>query len=95
MRYLADDGTIFEDEDLCYEYELMLLAKKTNVKFYIGRNRLRDLMNEELHYQVNKVIISSEKDIVDIERFNEVFGVYDNIKSIGIWKEQGYGFKKC
>lgn len=42
-KYVADDGTIFEDEDECYEYELKL--KITNLK---DRVRLFDNTLTEL-----------------------------------------------
>ena len=67
IKYVADDGTIFEDEDRCYEYELKL--KITNLK---GRVRLFDYTMTELPLTVDSFDSCYYIAIYDITAITEI-----------------------
>jgi hypothetical protein len=77
-RYVADDGTIFEDEDECYEYELKL--KIANLK---DRVRLFDDTMTELPLTADSLEYYYYIAIYDIAAIEEIQSICED--DLGIY----------
>ena len=79
--YEAIDGTMFDDEDKCQEYEDALIAKDVTIRMYNAKFELvsNDCIGFDKAAYLN---IQSEKDIEFIEHLCEIEGIWSP------WKEQ-------
>lgn len=97
--YRAFDGTIFENEFDCEEYEFKeIIMKRTNIHVYDKQNHLLPKLNFDDNFDTDgkeyKVVIKDEKDLEDIKAACDFTGFYWDINAIGTWihKKDHNGF---
>lgn len=85
IRYIADDGKVFDDEDDCREYEKQTHygKLKDGVKALDYQFRPVDAFECDVHFYVNILDASFVEDYV--KYCDEYFGISVNIKSPGVW----------
>ena len=86
--YISDDGKIFEDEWECMDYEWRLEHPLTNIHFYDENNKeLTDIFSEESYSKTEKVVVSSEKTLKELQEFANYTGFccYYDIDECGEW----------
>lgn len=92
--YIADDGTEFDDETECYEYEV---GKKhpclMNVKFFDKNGNMFGIDKNHIYaYSTynnsEKIIIHDEDELKDFLWWSEACGwceFYEHINAVGVW----------
>lgn len=89
--YIADDGTEFNDEYACRDYEWMLERKKVFnlIEFYDANgNKIENVMTKEAYNTVWTIVVPTEeaaKAIVDLGDYRG-FNAYNDICSAGTWE---------
>lgn len=84
--YVAFDGTRFDDEFDCMDYEFTLQMKDCKIRAYDSkRHRVNDWYDIDGYSNVHRIIVSDEKDLDDIRRVCEYAGIYNEVNSIGTW----------
>lgn len=85
--YIADDGTRFEDEFRCREYELGLSLRGSGLTFYNKNGEVVDdaetILDAETIYGLE---IEDEKALKVLKNLNDWNGMYYDIDSTGHWK---------
>ena len=89
ITYIAYDGTEFEDELDCINYEMICDLCKGTLKMYIGDKEVcKDVMiTDETYNAVTKIIVNSEYDLELLRRLENEYGFmsYSDINSVGTW----------
>lgn len=95
--YISDDGKIFEDEWECKDYEWRLKHPLTDIHFYDeNNNELTDIFSEESYSKTEKVVVSNEKTLKELQEFADYIGFYCyyDIDECGEWvfdyKKEGF-----
>lgn len=86
--YISDDGKIFEDEFECKDYEWRLKHPLTDICFYDKDNNvLTDIFSEETYSLTERVVITSESTLKDLQEFADYTGYccYYDIDECGEW----------
>lgn len=86
--YVADDGTTFDDEWDCKDYELRQSLSLDDIEVYDeNNNRFDDILSEDAYNKSARVIVKTDKAVSDLHKIVEYTGfvVYDDIDSPGIW----------
>jgi len=85
--YVADDGTQFEDEFECREYELGLSLHDSGLTFYDENGE--PVENAEVILDAETIFgleIEDEKSLEILKNLNDWNGMYYDIDSTGRWK---------
>lgn len=84
--YVAFDGTRFDDEFDCMDYEFTSQMKDCKIRAYDNkRHRVNNWYDIDGYSNVHRIIVSDEKDLDDIRRVCEYAGIYNEVNSIGTW----------
>ena len=97
--YIADDGTQFDDEWDCRDYEFRKTLDLCDIEVYDENGlRLMDVFDEDAYNKAVKVVAKTEKAVSDLHKIVDYTGfvVYGDIDSPGTWifednKEGRYG----
>ena len=95
--YIADDGTEFNNEYDCRDYEWMLERKEVFdlIEFYdVDGNKIENIMTEDAYNIVWTIVVPTEeaaKAIVDLGNY-QGFSAYLDICSAGTWEWHEDGF---
>ena len=89
--YQADDGTIFNDEDSCIQYEFIysistvpLPVMRDKDNYDIDYSPL-DLISDDLFNSVYLIEIETQEQVDLMNKVSNFAGFYDDIDSIGTW----------
>lgn len=87
--YVADDGTSFDDEFKCMDYEFISNhphLKDVHIYDEYGVER-ENLLSDETYFCVDTVIVSTQDSLNDLHSLAEYMGhlSYGDIDSIGRW----------
>lgn len=89
--YVAFDGTKFDDEFDCLDYEFILKMKDCKLRAYDNkRHRVNNWYDINGYSNVHRIIVADEKDLEDIKRVYEYAGIYIGVNSIGTWVYDEY-----
>ena len=88
--YIADDGTEFDDEFDCEDYEWKLNhphLKDVHIFDEYGKE-FRNIFDEASYDYSTKIVITNEEALKDFEEFTEYagFACYRSIDKVGEWK---------
>ena len=87
--YIADDGTKFDDEFECTDYEWKQSHPLLQyIKMYDKNgNRLTDLFSEETYGNVTRIFIESEEEAKALRELSNYTGFccYESVNSSGLW----------
>lgn len=88
--YIADDGTQFNDEWDCRDYEWKL--NHPNLKhihvFDKNGNEFEDIFSEDAYNYSEKIVVTSNeavKELQDLARYTGYY-CYEHINKVGVWK---------
>ena len=87
--YLADDGTVFNDEFDCQEYELGLLIEKykKSLRFYeFDKTRIvndKTILDGDTVFFID---VADEESLSFLKKLNEWNGMFGEINSVGKWE---------
>lgn len=93
-KYIADDGTEFDDEWDCRDYEFRQAFKFSGIEIYGKHNkRLNDPLSDETYSNSQKIIIHSQDALDILSKIVEYTGFieWDDIIEPGIWKHKDDG----
>lgn len=87
--YIADDGTQFDDEYECKDYEWKLNHPNINNIHVFDKDchMLHDILSEDTYNQAATIAVCTTdqvKDIQDLAKYTG-FCAYDNINEVGVW----------
>lgn len=86
--YIADDGTQFDDEWDCRDYEFRKGLDLCDIEVYDENGlRLMDIFDEDTYYKAMKVVVKNEKAVSDLRKIVDYTGFmeYGSITSPGVW----------
>lgn len=86
--YIADDGTTFDDEWDCKDYEFRKSLSLDDIEVYDeNSNRFDDILSEVAYNNCTRVIVKTDKAVANLHKIVEYTGFigYDDIDSPGIW----------
>ena len=88
--YIADDGTEFDDEIDCEDYEWKINhphLKDVHI-FDENGNEFKNIFDEASYDYSSKIIITTEKALKDFQEFAKYTGFicYKSIDKVGEWK---------
>lgn len=87
--YIADDGTLFNSEFECLDYEWLQKHHHINdIEFYTeDGERVTDIFDESIYQTVEKVIVPNSAALEDLYELVEYTGFYSygSIEEPGIW----------
>lgn len=98
--YIADDGTEFNDEYDCRDYEWTLERKEAFdlIEFYdADDNKIKNIMTQNAYDKVWTIVVptaEAAKAIVDLGDYKG-FSAYLDICSAGTWEWHEDGFNGC
>lgn len=89
IKYIADDGTEFDDETLCEDYEWKLNhphLKDIHV-FDEGGNEFKDIFSEDTYNQSAKIVVDTIEAVKDLQDLGIYTGYncYEDIDDVGEW----------
>ena len=88
--YIADDGTEFDDEIDCENYEWKLKHPHLNDVHIFDEhdNEFKNIFEEASYDYSTKIIITTEEALKDFQEFAKYTGFicYENIDKVGEWK---------
>ena len=87
--YIADDGTHFDNEWECKDYEWLLTHRAINDVQFLDKDGdwLEDIFSEDAYNNVRRIIapnVASVHALVDLERYTG-FCAYADIDGVGTW----------
>ena len=87
--YIADDGTHFDDEYECRDYEWMQRHRALNdvVIFDKDGNWLKDIFSEDTYSKAMKIVVpnrAASLAFIDLAQYTG-FCTYEDINRAGIW----------
>ncbi len=102
ILYQSNDGLIFDSESLCLNHENSLIHSalfsivfynKTNTPYKIEK---KDIYNDEVYQQCEKVIIHNNKELDDFMWLAEECGwcEFEDINSTGTWIRKTNSFNR-
>ena len=86
--YIADDGTQFDDEWDCRDYEFRKGLDLCDIEVYDENGlRLMNIFDEDNYYKAAKVIVKTERAVSDLRKIVDYTGFmeYGCIVSPGVW----------
>lgn len=86
--YVADDGTTFDDEWDCKDYEFRKSLSLDDIEVYDENgNKFDDILSEDAYNNCVKVVVKTDKAVSDLHKIVKYTGFigYDDIDSPGIW----------
>lgn len=100
ILYIADDGTSFEDEWECTDYEWRLAHPHLNeIKFLNAKEipLLSDPLEDITYNNTETVIIPNKEALQDLQDLANYTGFceYLDIDSIGTWKHYSDSMRNC
>ena len=100
ILYIADDGTQFEDEWECADYEWRLTHPHLKeIKFLnaAGELLLSDPLKEITYNNAETVIVPNEEALQDLQDMTDYTGFceYNDINSIGTWNHYDNSMCNC
>lgn len=97
VLYIADDGTQFDDEWDCRDYEFRKGLDLDDIEMYDKDGNRLDPMTEETYYAVMRIVIKTEKAAEDLAKIEKYTGfiAYADVDAPGVWVyDQEAGFVK-
>ena len=89
ILYIADDGKEFDDEFECTDYEWKLNhSHLKDIGFYDkDNNELTDIFTEETYSITERVVVSNETALKELQEFADYTGFccYEDIIECGEW----------
>lgn len=100
ILYVADDGTQFEDEWECTDYEWRLAHPHlSEIKFLnaAGELLLSDPLEDITYNDTETVIVPNELALQELQDLTDYTGFceYNDINSIGTWKHYDGSMGNC
>lgn len=93
--YIADDGTKFDDEWDCEDYEWRQKHQSIeDVKIYdMFGNELPDILSEQTYNDAARIVVKTEEAVKVLHEVSDYMGfcLYDDITSPGVWVFIGKG----
>lgn len=86
--YIADDGTTFDDEWDCKDYEFRQSLSLDDIEVYDENdNKLDDILSEIAYNSCTRVVVKTDKAVSDLHKIVTYTGFicYNDIDSPGIW----------
>lgn len=86
--FIADDGTVFDDEWDCKDYEFRKTLDLCDIEVYDENGlRLMDIFDEDAYNRAMKVVARTEKAVTDLRKIVDYTGfvMYGDITSPGVW----------
>lgn len=97
VLYIADDGTQFDDEWDCRDYEFRKDLDLDDIEMYDEDGNRLDPMTEETYYTVMRIVIKTERAAEYLAKIENYTGfiAYADVKTPGVWVyDQEAGFIK-
>lgn len=90
IKYIADDGTEFDDETQCEDYEWKLNhphLKDVHVFDEDGKE-FEDIFSEDTYNQSAKIVVDNIEAVKDLQDLAEYTGYncYEDINDVGEWR---------
>lgn len=85
--FIADDGTQFDDEWDCKDYEFRKSLDLDSIEIY-GKYRTRyDPLSEDGYNKAVKIIVKTERAVSDLHKIAKYTGftLYEDVNSVGTW----------
>lgn len=99
IMYIADDGTTFEDEIDCENYEFMLNHHNWhNIELYDENGiRLYNYLSQDVYEKTEVVIVPDKESLRELHEIARYTGFcsYHQIESLGTWEFKMDGFNGC
>lgn len=87
--YIADDGSQFDNEFDCMDYEWRLAHPNLKyIDFYDkDNNKLNNVLSEETYTSTEKIVVFNANALKDLQELAEYTGFccYEDINERGIW----------
>lgn len=93
--YIADDGTTFDDEWDCKDYEFRQSLDLDDIELYDENgNRFDDILSEDAYNNCTRVIVKTDKAVSDLYKIAEYTGFicYYGIGGPGTWEYKNRGW---
>lgn len=97
VLYIADDGTQFDDEWDCKDYEFRKNLDLDDIEMHDKDSNRLDPMTEETYDTVMRIVIKTEKAVEDLAKIEKYTGfiAYADVNAPGVWVyDQTKGFVK-
>lgn len=92
--FIADDGTVFDDEWDCQDYEFRKSIDFESIEIYDQYRTRYDPLSEDGYNKAVKIIVKTEKAVSDLNKIAKYTGfiLYEDVNSVGTWifKEHDY-----
>ena len=88
VLYIADDGTEFDNEWDCGDYEWRQNHKALNSIIFLDENNnvLNDPMSDETYNNAETIVVPTDEAAKELRELGEYCGwFYDSITSAGTW----------
>ena len=87
ILYIADDGTQFDDEWDCRDYEFRKELDLDDIEMYDKDGNHLDPMTEEAYDTVMRIVIKTEKAAEDLAKIEKYTGfiAYADVDTPGVW----------
>lgn len=87
VLFIADDGTAFNDEWDCKDYEFRKSLDLDSMELYDKYGTRCDPLSESDYNKVVKIIVETEKAVSDLNKIAKYTGfvLYEDVNSVGTW----------
>lgn len=85
--FIADDGTEFDDEWDCKDYEFRKSLDFEGIEMYDKYGTRYDPYSERGYNKVVKIIVKTERAVSDLNKIAKYTGfvLYEDVNSVGTW----------
>lgn len=92
--FIADDGTEFDNEWGCKDYEFRKSLDLDSIEIYDKHGTRYDPLSEDGYNKAVKIIIKTERAVSDLNKIAKYTGftLYEDVNGVGTWvfKEHDY-----
>lgn len=85
--FIADDGTQFDDEWNCKDYEFRKSLDLDDIELYDKNGARLDLLSEDGYNKAVKIIVKTERAASDLNKIAKYTGftLYEDVNGVGTW----------
>lgn len=85
--FIADDGTEFDDEWDCKDYEFRKSLDLEGIEIYDKYGTRHDPLSEDGYNNAVKIIVKTERAVSDLNKIAKYtgFSLYEDVNSVGTW----------
>lgn len=94
--FIADDGTEFDDEWDCKDYEFRKSLDLDSIELYDKYGTRYDPLSGTGYDKVIKIIVKTEKAVSDLNKIAKYTGfiLYEDVNSVGTWMFKEHDFRQ-